>query len=231
MCLALVVALFAGGDVCHFRCGLFTLGGFGALARLTARTGCGSTAAARGGLRLGFFLDHDLGRRAFDHRLRTGAILDDRSRNLGSFRHLRRDRSLRLGGTLGALATVGTILATLAALVAIPAVFARLLLLATLGLVVLALTILTLRVLALSVLLAGFTLLTLFATLLRFIDHRLRCVAQIVAITTVEVVLIDRIAVTFLMLEAILHLGLGCCDDAVVMFGVLQIVFRHDAVT
>jgi hypothetical protein len=68
------------------------------------------------------------------------------------------------------------------------------------------------------------------------VHHRLRCVAKIVAVTLIHIVLIDRVPVavlvfaTLLVLEAVLHLGLRCSNDAVIVFRVLQVVFGHDAV-
>lgn len=211
------------GNIRHFGSCIVTFGSVCALARLATGTrACGPT-ATRCRLDLSFFLDGDFGWRAVDHRLRTRTVFDYRCRNLGGFLYLRCNcslgfGSLRLGGTfatLSALATFRAILAAITTLTAVAAVFTRLLVLATIAL--------------LDVLLAA--LLRLL-----FLDRRLRSVAQIVAVAAVHIILIDRIAVTILefaallMLEAILHLGLRRCDNAIVMFCVLQIVLRHHAV-
>lgn len=214
--------LFAG-HIRHFRRGIIALCSFSTLARLAAGTRAGSTTAARSSLCLCFFLDSNFSRGTFDHGLRTGTVFDNGCRNLGSFRHLRCDRSFRLDSprfgrtftTLCALATFRAILATITAIVAVTAVFARLLVLATTALL-------------------GILLTTLLRLLL--FDHRLRSITQIIAVTAVEIVLIDNIAIAILefaailMLEAILHLGLRSCDYAVVMLCVLQIVFCNNTV-
>lgn len=214
--------LFAG-HIRHFRRSIIALCSFSTLARLAAGTRAGSTTAARSSLCLRFFLDSNFSRGTFDHGLRTGTVFDNGCRNLGSFRHLRCDRSFRLDSprfgrtfaTLCTLATFRAILATITAIVAVTAVFARLLVLATTALL-------------------GILLTTLLRLLL--FDHRLRSITQIVAVTAVEIVLIDNIAIAILefaailMLEAILHLGLRSCDYAVVMLCVLQIVFCNNTV-
>ena len=187
-----------------FRCRLGK-GGLGSLSFVTTRFAAARTAWARAGraaatllrsipiLGLQDFFGNDLGRDAFDLRLRAGAVCH--RRGLGS-----RSR-LALGAILTALAT----------LITITAVFPRLLIL-----VVLFATLLHLR--------------------LRILDDRLRTETQIVAIGAVHVVLIQARTVAILeitailMLEAILHLGLGCGDDPVVMLCVLQIILGHDAV-
>ncbi len=59
----------------------------------------------------------------------------------------------------------------------------------------------------------------------------LRCNEAFLAIIHVHIVAIGPgIVAAVVALEAFLHLGLGRCDDTVIMFSVLEIILRHDAV-
>lgn len=73
----------------------------------------------------------------------------------------------------------------------------------------------------------------LLALLLRLCDRcRLVEAVDVVTVAFAEVIAFVAIVpiITVVALEALLHLRLGGGNDAVIVFGVLQIVFRHDAV-
>ena len=72
------------------------------------------------------------------------------------------------------------------------------------------------------------TLRALFVLLMRDGQHN----DDVVIVIAVHIVAVTVIAVfaAIVALETFLHLRLGGCDDTVIMFGVLQVVFRHDAV-
>ncbi len=211
---------------------------FRALARLAAGTGSGTAARSTLGRSFSLFglLYGDFCRGADDIRLRAGTIIHGRSRDwLGRSRlcdnnrllfrdRCGNDRLLIFGSRLlAAFRAILPAVTTLVAVATVAAVFARLLTFARLLAVVLVLLVL---------LLAARLLL-----LRRFVGNdRLLSIAQIVAVTVaiVHVVLVEPVAVlvvaTILMLEAVLHLSLCRRDDAVVVFGMLQVVLGHNAV-
>jgi hypothetical protein len=81
-------------------------------------------------------------------------------------------------------------------------------------------------------LLLAIMLLRLLGRLLRTLAGLDDGVVRTVEILAVPIIIILAIIATIAVvaLEALLHLRLGGCDDAVVVLGVLQIVFRHDTV-
>jgi hypothetical protein len=216
---ALVATGFAG-------CCCLVTTGFAA-ARLAARAGSRAAAGRSAACRC-LFLQRNLGWRAFDHRLRAGTV-DNRLRgkvrtSLGLFGP-RRTRTIL---TLLAFLTRRTLLVGLTRL-------AILLFRLTLA----AFTVLLAR-LALAIGLAllpfGLLVMTLLLDLLVLADGVLvaviavHIVVAIIGIAVLEIVAIVEIA-AIIPLETFLHLRLGGRDDAVVMLGVLQIVFSYDTVT
>jgi hypothetical protein len=210
------------GHVFKRRCiGSCSFGTFLAFRHAAWTTWTGARGATTGlALRLSggtFFFQGDLGRNTFDDWLRTSAIdnrvlIENRRRSglngstswFTRLSLLSRLSSLSLFTRLARLSTL-TRFSSLTRLSA----FARLSLLTRL-------------------------LVTLFALLarLRLRSAHLRLAAAvIVKIAAVRIVLLTLIVVVAIIaLVAFLHLGLSRSNDTIVMFGVLQIVFSHDAV-
>ena len=159
----------------------------------------------------------------------AAAALARRALGLGLFldSHFRRstfDHRLWSGSVVDDGSSFGnlrsrTLLAAVAALFAVAAVFTRLLFP------------------TLSILLTGFAAWLLLLRLRGFAGHRrLLPETGFFCVHGFEIILVGGIAVAFLevaaivTLEAVLHLRLGGCDDAVIVLCVLQIVLGHHAV-
>jgi hypothetical protein len=202
---------------------------------LAARTRSGA-AACRSAACGCLLLQRNLNRRAFDDRLRAGAVDD-------GLRSEIRTRLCLLGARLlGALGvrrtrTVLLALAILARTLLVGLALAVLLFglrLLALAFRLLALLTLTFRLAPLLAL--GLLVMTLLLELLVLPNGILVVVALVhIVVALVAVAILELVAIvefaTVIPLKAFLHLRLGGCDDAVVVLGVLQVVFSHDTVT
>jgi hypothetical protein len=189
---------------------------FRAAARATG-AGAGAAAARLAFTRLAgctFLIHGDLGRDALDDRLRASAIDDLRLRlNSGN-----RSRPLLLAARL----TGGLILVSARLLLRLLVRTARLLLL----LVRAARLLLRLLVRAVRLLLFRAALMMLLLLARRLNDDDIVIVQAIIIIA----VRAFAVFVAVVALEAFLHLRLCGGNDAVIVFGVLQVVFGHHAV-
>jgi hypothetical protein len=189
----------------------------------TTRAAAGSATTARRGFCLCLFLDRHFGRRAFDYRLRAGTIHDWSNR----LRCCDRGRDRRCGSWLFLTVLAAGPFALLVTL------FAGFPLVARFALLVARFALFT--GLALFTLLPA-RLLLLDVRLRRFVHGRLLRETIVLAVAIVHVVLILNVAVPILILtaivvlEPILHLRLCGGNDAVIVFGVLEIVLRHHAI-
>lgn len=212
---------------CAFRCS-FTL--FAACrAAGAAGTGAGAAGAAGGALRrsrtnLCFFFDSNLFRRAFNNRLRCGTCIVNRDGDWHSHGCVDKHGSILVLRFAGLTLLPGWAVATVAAFVPILTLWAILtfpwlafLTLLSFRLVLTLLAFLTLRALLLGII------------LLRNGRGVYKAVIVVIAVDIIAVTVILEFA-ALIALETFLHLSLSRCDDTVVVFRVLQIVFSHDTV-